>query len=449
MLALGPGGRTLRSRWIRTAALVLAAFAGGAATSHFAQATPQAASPYSPLDQLARVLVIVENQYVEPTARNKLTEGAIKGMVAELDPHSAYLDQQEFAIFQGETAGKFGGVGIEVDFRNDYVTVIAPIEGSPAARAGVKPGDQILTIDGKPMRGERIDKLVTLMRGPAGSKVAMTVRRAGAPDPITFQLVREEIHVQSVAGKVLANGVAYVRLKQFQEGTHRELLQVAAKLRAEAKGELSGVLLDMRNNPGGLVDEAQGVADEFLAAGVIFTTRHRGRVIEEARAHDGGAFASVPVVALVNEYSASSAELVAGALQDSGRAKIVGAPTFGKGSVQTIFDLPGGAGMRLTTMRYYTPSGRSIQAEGIKPDVLIRAEKPASGGQVVRERDLDGHLPAEGGVAGGRPTVVIEDKGGPTVIAAAADVPADPTKGADFALSVGYRELLQRVGQKR
>jgi carboxyl-terminal processing protease len=181
---------------------------------------------------------------------------------------------------------------------------------------------------------------------------------------------------------------------------------------------------------------------------VIFTTRHRGKVIEEARAHDGGAFASVPVVALVNEYSASSAELVAGALQDSGRAKIVGAPTFGKGSVQTIFDLPGGAGMRLTTMRYYTPSGRSIQAEGIKPDVLIRASGAATG-QIVRERDLDGHLPAEGGAVGGRPTVVVEDKGGPTTIAAAADVPADPTKGADFALSVGYRELLQRMGQRR
>jgi carboxyl-terminal processing protease len=437
-----------RSRPIRTLALVCAAFAGGAATSHFAQATTQGASPYSPLDQLARVLVIVENQYVEPTARSKITEGAIKGMVAELDPHSAYLDPQEFGVFQGETAGKFGGVGVEVDFRNDYVTVIAPIDGSPAARAGIRSGDQILAIDGKPMRGERIDKLVVMMRGPRGSKVAMTVRRTGVADPLTFELTREEIHVQSVAGKMLANGVGYVRLKQFQEGTHKELLQVAQRLRAEAGGEPKAILLDLRNNPGGLVDEAEGVADEFLTEGVIYTTRHRGQVLDAPRAHDGGAFAAVPVVALVNEYSASSAELLAGALQDSGRAEIVGAPTFGKGSVQTIFELPGGAGMRLTTMRYYTPSGRSIQAQGIRPDVLIQAEKPAPAGSVVRERDLDGHLPAEGS-AGARPQTVVMDKGGPTTILAAADVPADPGGGADFALAVAYRAVLARLGQKR
>lgn len=436
----------LRSHRLRTLALVLAAFAGGAATSHFAAASPE--GPYSPLDQLARVLVIVENQYVEPTARKKLTEGAIKGMVAELDPHSAYLDPQEFAVFQSETTGKFGGVGVEVDFRNDYVTVIAPIEGSPAARAGIKPGDQILTVDGKPMRGERIDKLVVLMRGPTGSRVAMTVRRAGVPDPLRFELTREEIHVQSVVGKVLAGGVAYVRLKQFQEGTHRELLALAAKLRADAKGSISGVILDMRNNPGGLVDEAEGVAAEMLDGGVIYTTRHRGKVIDEAKAPGGGALAKVPIVALVNEYSASSAELVAGALQDSGRALIVGAPTFGKGSVQTIYELPGGAGMRLTTMRYYTPSGRSIQAQGIKPDVLLRNAKAAEPGQIVRERDLDGHLPEEGGAAGGRPAQVIDDPSTTTVIVPPAEIPDDPTKGADFALAVGYRKLLERMGKK-
>jgi carboxyl-terminal processing protease len=433
----------------KTLLLVAAAFAGGAATSRLAGAGTQGSSPYAPFDQLARVLVLVENQYVEPAQRSKVTDGAIKGMVAELDPHSAYMTPQEYALFQGETEGKFGGVGVEVDYKNDFVTVIAPIEGSPAARAGVKPGDQIVAIDGRPMRGERIDKLVTLMRGPAGSRVKMAVRRANVNDTLTFDLVREEIHVTSVTGKRLAHDVAYVRLKQFQEGTHEELLRATAKLRAESKAPLVGVILDMRNNPGGLVDEAEAVADEFLASGVIYTTRHRGKIVDEAKAHDGGAFANLPVIALVNEYSASSAELVAGALQDSGRASIVGAPTFGKGSVQTIFDLPGGAGLRLTTMRYYTPSGRSIQAEGIKPDVLIQAAQPAAPGDVVRERDLEGHLDAEPGGAGSKQQAIVVDLSKPGVTAdPQAEVPVDPSKGGDFPLSVGYELLLKQLAAK-
>ncbi|MFO0759021.1 MAG: S41 family peptidase [Byssovorax sp.] len=432
--------------------LVAAAFAGGAMSAHLASATPGSASPYAPLDQLARVLVLVENQYVEPAQRTKVAEGAIKGMVAELDPHSAYMTPAEFALFQGETEGKFGGVGVEVDFRGDYVTVIAPIEGSPAARAGILPGDQIVAIDGRPMRGERIDKLVTLMRGPAGSTVKLTIRRPSVADPLVFSLVREEIHVTSVAGKRLSNDVGYLRIKQFQEGTHDELLRVAAKLRAESKTPLAGVIVDLRNDPGGLVDEAEAVADEFLSSGVIYTTRHRGQVVDEVKAHDGGAFASLPVVALVNEYSASSAELLAGALQDSRRATIVGAPTFGKGSVQTIFDLPGGAGLRLTTMRYYTPNGRSIQAEGIKPDILIQGAQAAAPLAVVRERDLEGHLPAEqGGGAGGKQTVLV-DPGPPKEPApgdSVKDVPTDPVKGSDFPLSVGYQILLKSIGDKR
>jgi len=435
-----------RPGWARTALLVAAAFAGGAATSHLASATTQAASPYATLDQLARVLVLVENNYVDPTQRARITEGAIKGMVAELDPHSAYMPPAEFAAFQGETEGKFGGIGVEVDFRNDFVTIIAPIEGSPAARAGVRPGDQIVAINGRPTRGERIDKLVVLMRGPVGSHVQVMVRRAGVADPITFDLVREEIHVSSVVGKRLTGDIAYIRLKQFQEGTHDELLRATAKLRAESKAPLVGVLLDMRNNPGGLVDEAEAVADEFLSSGVIYTTRHRSKVLDEVRAHDGGAFASLPVVALVNEYSASSAELVAGALQDSHRATIVGAPTFGKGSVQTIFDLPGGDGLRLTTMRYYTPSGRTIQAEGIRPDVLIQNGKPALPGQIVRERDLEGHLPGEQAESvAKRPAVVVDGgKNAASDGGMSREVPVDPSKGDDFALSVAYKMLRKR-----
>ena len=438
-------------RALRTPLMIAAAFAGGAIAAHVADATTQAASPYAPFDQMSRVLVLVENSYVDPTQRAKVVDGAIKGMVSELDPHSAYMPPAEYAMFRGDTQGKFGGVGVEVDFRGEQVTVIAPFDGSPAARAGIKSGDQIIAIDGKPVRGERIDKLVSMMRGPAGTKVKLSVRRKDVMDLLTFDLVREVIHVDSVTGKRLDGAVAYVRVKQFQEGTRDELLALAGKLRGASSEKLTGVLLDLRNNPGGLVDEAVGVADELLGAGTIYTTRHRGRVMDQAQASVGGAFSDLPVVVLVNEYSASSAELLAGALQDNARAKVVGTQTFGKGSVQTIFDLPGGAGLRLTTMRYYTPSGRSIQAEGIRPDVVIRQGAPDGDKVVVRESDLDGHLPAEGPVASAPQAVRIdetkrapEDRDGPK-----AEVPDNPKNGTDFTLSVGYEELLQLIAKKK
>ncbi|MFO0586692.1 MAG: S41 family peptidase [Polyangiaceae bacterium] len=434
----------------RTPLLVAAAFAGGAVSAHMADATTQSASPYAAFDQMSRVLVLLENNYVDPTQRQKVIDGAIKGMVAELDPHSAYMPPSDYAIFRGDTQGKFAGVGVEVDFRGEAVTIIAPFDGSPAARAGIRPGDQIVAIDGKPVRGERIDKLVNMMRGDAGTKVKLTIRRKDAADLIPFEIVREVIHVDSVTGKRLNGGVAYVRLKQFQEGTRDELLVITGKLRAASKEKIAGVLLDLRNNPGGLVDEAEGVADEFLGGGTIYTTRHRGRVIDEARATAGGALSDVPIVALVNEYSASSSELLAGALQDNGRAKIVGAQTFGKGSVQTIYDLPNGAGLRLTTMRYYTPSGRSIQAEGIRPDVVIK-RPDAPDGVLVRESDLDGHLLAEGPVST-RPQTVLtdetkrgpDDRDGPR-----AEVPDDPKSGTDFVLATGYAELLKLIAAKK
>jgi carboxyl-terminal processing protease len=429
---------------LRSLGLVIVAFAGGAAASQLAQARTEGSSPYAPLDQLARVLVLIENQYVEPASRTKVLEGAIKGMVAELDPHSSYMPPAEFQIFASDTEGKFGGVGIEVDLRGDFVTVIAPIEGSPAARAGIRPGDEILTVDGKPMRGERLDKMVTMMRGAPGSKVRLTVRRARSTEPLSFELTREIIRVKSVVAQRLAEDVAYVRIKQFQDGTHDELLGAVAALRSASAAPLRGVVLDMRNNPGGLVNEAEQVADEFMGAGTIYVTRHRDKIIDEAQAHPGGALASLPMVALVNEYSASAAELVAGALQDNKRAAVVGRTTFGKGSVQTIFDLPGGAGMRLTTMRYYTPSGRSIQAQGIRPDVEVQGKS----GEVVRESDLDGHLSAEGGTThSSRPPVVVAAPPSPTTAPEASDksVPVDPSKGSDFVLSVGYERLRQAM----
>jgi carboxyl-terminal processing protease len=438
-----------------------AAFAGGALWgSRTALATSHDDSPYAIIGQLGRVLVAVENGYVEPVDRAKLIQGAIKGMVEELDPHSAYLPAQDFSLFQSETEGKFGGVGIEVDARSgDALTVIAPIEGSPAERAGIKSGDRILGVDGEDAQRAGLDKLVRKMRGNPGTHVKLTVKREGAREPLTFDLVREIIHVPSVASKLLDGGVAYVRIKQFQEQTHDELLRAAGKLRAASKAPLVGVVVDMRSNPGGLVDQAADVADEFLSSGTIYTTRHRGQVVDEVKARGGGSFSDLPSVVLVNEWSASASELVAGALQDSKRGLIIGTNTFGKGSVQTIIELPGGAGLRLTTARYYTPSGHSIQADGVHPDIVIQPGKTNESAAFppLREADLEGHLAAEGTPQVGTPksaTTVIKaplvDAGGVTEAAGseaevegseARSVPRDPSTGSDFVLRVGYQVL--------
>jgi carboxyl-terminal processing protease len=433
-------------RGLRTAVLTASAFAGGAVVSHLARATTAEQSPYHLLDQMARVLVLIENEYVEPIDRNRLIEGSIKGMVAELDPHSSYLPPDDYSILQGDTEGRFGGIGIEVDFQDEYVTVIAPIEGSPAYRAGVHPGDRIIAIDNIPVRGRSSDELVRQMRGAAGTKVTLTIRRPGQERLLYFTLAREVISVASVVSKLLAGNIAYLRIKAFQTGTHTELLDAVGQLRSASSGSLQGVLLDLRNNPGGLVHEASAVADEFLSGGTIYTTRHRGKVVDEVKASYGGSLRQGPIVLLVNEYSASAAELLAGALQDNNRAAIVGAPTFGKGSVQTIIDLPDGAGLRLTTMRYYTPRGRAIQAQGIRPDVRVEAAYVADKSfGVIRERDLDNHLPAEGppgsmdAIDAGAAPSAADDAGATTHLGVAREVPLDPTGGSDFALSIAYQ----------
>jgi carboxyl-terminal processing protease len=423
---------------------VVAAFAGGAVfTQMIAHADTQKESPYAQFDQMGRVLAVIEHGYVDTPAQEKLLDGSIKGMVGELDPHSSYMTPDEYADFQNDTEGKFGGIGVEIDDRDGDIIVIAPIEGSPAFRAGVKSGDRIVTIDEKLVRGTRVDKLVETMRGDPGTKVRIGVVREGVDDILYFDLVREVIHVSSVEAKMLDGGVVYVRLKQFQENTHAELVDAIGKVRTDSKQDPKGVILDLRYNPGGLVDQAEGVADELMDAGTIYSTRHRGKIVEEVSASHGGVLVDVPCVLLVNEYSASASELVGGALQDSKRALVVGARTFGKGSVQTIFDLPGGAGLRLTTMRYYTPSGRSIQAQGIMPDVVVqRADgKPAD---VVRESDLDGHLAAEEGGA----THSVETVDAPAdqlQPAKLTDIEGDPSKGKDFILAEGWRRLAKMM----
>jgi carboxyl-terminal processing protease len=444
------------NRLLKSALLTFAAFAGGAAmtavSGHRAEATPRDTSPYAAIGQLGRVLVEIENDYVEPVDRTKLVNGAISGMVASLDPHSAYMPPQDFQVFESDTEGKFGGVGVEVEVRDGTLVVMSPIEGSPAERAGILPGDRILAIDGVDAIGSVLDKVVRRMRGATGTHVKLTVKREGSAQLLTFDLAREEIHVPSVAARMLDGGIAYVRVKQFQDHTHDELLAAAARLRQESK--IVGVVLDLRNDPGGLVDESAEVADEFLSSGTIYTTRHRGEIVDDVRAKSGGAFADVPVVALVNEYTASAAELVSGALQDNRRATVVGANTFGKGSVQAILGLPGGAGLRLTIARYYTPSGHAIQGDGVHPDVVVestRVDVPTL--PAMRERDLEGALAPEGAPKKDEKPKTPAPAGASsaadeTMRSDARNVPRDPAHGADFVLRMGYQILRARVAAK-
>jgi carboxyl-terminal processing protease len=446
--------RTLRPlrasapRLALTALLTLAAFTGGAFSARFGAANSGDSSPYAMLSQLARVLVLIENDYVDPVERDRLVEGAIKGMVAELDPHSSYLPASDFEVLQADTRGEFAGIGVEVDFRNDRVTVIAPIDGSPAARAGIKSGDVIVSIDSFAVQGKDAAELVKLMRGKRGTQVHIMLRRAGQERLLRFVLTREVIEVASVIAAPLDGNIAYLRIKRFQSTTHTELLTAIAKLQAGMNAKIRGVVLDLRSNPGGLVDEATLVADEFLKGGAVYSTRHRGRVIDEVHAGAGGALVDGPVALLVNEFSASASELLAGALQDQHRATVIGARTFGKGSVQSIVDLPNGAGLRLTTMRYYTPAGHAIQARGIQPDVGVETVSDPDSLGIVREEQLDNHLsaeakPAASGTPGaaGKPEPAASAEAFDPNFGIAQKIPKDPTGGPDEALSVGYQHV--------
>lgn len=442
-------------RWIRAVTLPLFAFAGGLCaqllTSQSADASPQTESPYFMMGQLGRVVAEIENDYVDPVDRRRLLEGAAKGMVAELDPHSSYFAAQDYTEFNQQTEGQFAGVGVEVDARAGVIMVIAPIEGAPADRAGIRSGDKIVGIDGASAHDTTFDKLVRKMRGAPGTHVKLTIQRDGVKEPLTFDLVREVVHVRSARGKMLNGGIAYLRINQFQSQTHEELLKAIAKLR-EGNQPINGVLLDLRANGGGLVDQAVGVADEFLSSGTIYTARHRGQIVEDVSAHGGGALSEVPVVILVNEWTASASELVGGALQDNRRALIVGVRSFGKGSVQSIIDLPGGDGMKLTTARYYTPSGHAIQADGLHPDITVVPSIPADGGiPIVREGDTEGALPREGAshTDDGGVTVQYASDGGATndddYLVDMKKIPNDPSQGSDPVLKVGYETLRDRL----
>ncbi|NCQ59561.1 MAG: S41 family peptidase [Myxococcales bacterium] len=382
-------------RMIKALALVSAGvWLGALGVAH---ATPEQESPYPNLGVFARALVHVETSYVEDVDQDTLVYGAIRGMVATLDPHSAFLDPDEVRLLESDTDGRFAGVGVEISVRDGWLTVLGVFPGGPAAAAGVKPGDRFLRIEGRGARDMRMDDAVRVMRGEPGTRVHVAIRREGEESDLELDLTRAIIDVPPVDARLLPGGILYVSIASFQSNTADELDAAldAGVRQARASGGIRGLMLDLRNNPGGLVDQAVRVCDEFLSSGVIVSTRARGgRLLSESRASLLGTRPDWPMVVLVNELSASAAEIVAGALHDQHRATLVGDRTFGKGSVQNIIDLPDGSALKLTIARYYTPSGGSIQARGIEPDVSAPQDLGGQHGPegAFREADLEGHL---------------------------------------------------------
>jgi carboxyl-terminal processing protease len=366
-----------------------------------ASAVPKTASPYHNLSIFARALAHIEASYVDEINQDSLIYGAIRGMLKELDPHSEFLDPEEYRILLNDTEGRFGGIGVEIDVNDGWLTVVSVFRGGPAARAGVLPGDRFLEIDGHPARDLAINKAVRMMRGEPGTVVDIALRRSNEEEAIRAKLTREMIDIEAVKARLLPDRTVYIKVRVFQETTvsdFREVLDKAVN-RSAASGGVRGLVIDLRDNPGGLLEAAALLADEFIKKGVIVMVRGREkRMSRKILAHASGTRPSWPIVVLVNGYSASAAEIVAGALQDHKRAIIAGTKTFGKGSVQDIILLPDNSALKLTTARYYTPKGRSIQAEGIEPDVMVEQldtealRAVSSQWDNVGESRLEGHL---------------------------------------------------------
>ncbi len=358
---------------------------------------------YKSLKTFSEVLDMVEKNYVEPVETDKLLQGAINGMIKSLDPHSSFMTGEMYKELEVETRGSFGGIGIEITLVKDVLTVVSPIEDTPAYSAGIKAGDQIIRIDGKSTKDITIMEAVKKLRGPKDTKVTITILREGLAKPKEFEMNRSIIKIRSVKSKVYDEHIGYIRIASFQERTGDDLKKALREIEVKA-GPLKGIVLDMRNNPGGLLNQSVEVSDIFLKSGIIVSTRGRSKSMEsKAIAKDDGDEPTCPLVVLVNEGTASAAEIVSGALQDNGRAVILGAQTFGKGSVQTVIPLEDGAALKLTTAKYYTPKGRSIQAEGITPDIVVKQiqirpseekaeEKANAENHMLRERDLKGHI---------------------------------------------------------
>jgi len=380
------------------AGLVSGAVLGaGVATGGAVVAASTGALPLEDLRVFADVFGKIKSEYVEDVADKSLLRDAIQGMLAGLDPHSTYLDEESFKEVRIGTEGRFGGLGIEVTTDNGFLKVVAPIDDTPASEAGIEAGDIITEIDGKTMKGLALGEAVKLMRGEPGSKIVVTVVREGEDKPLDFTMKRAVIKVTSVKSRFLDEGYGYVRITQFQSSTTDGLRKALVRLKEKNGESLKGLVLDLRNNPGGVLNGAVGVSDAFLTEGEIVFTRGRGEDSQlKFSATPDDLIDGAPLVVLVNPGSASASEIVAGALQDHKRAVIMGEKTFGKGSVQTILPMSNGAALKITTARYYTPSDRSIQATGIEPDIQVAnlelAKTAANDRRRLREADLAGHL---------------------------------------------------------
>lgn len=351
---------------------------------------------YKALNLFGDVFEQTRANYVEPVEDKKLIEYALNGMLSSLDPHSNYMTDEETKAMSVQNKGEFGGLGIEVTMENNVVKVVSPIDDTPAARAGIQAGDLIVEIDGKQVMGMTISDAVEKMRGKAGTEIILTIVREGSKEPLKVKLIRDIIQIQSVKWHVEKDHIGYIRITTFNAQTFPGLKKAFEDIKKKTDGKVTGYVLDLRNNPGGLLDQAISVSDAFLEKGEIVSTR--GRNSEDTRrdyATTGDLSGGAPVVTLINGGSASASEIVAGALQDHKRSITMGTQSFGKGSVQTLFDVPGGGSIKLTTARYYTPSGRSIQAKGITPDIVVErakvvAETSAFG--EIHEADLKGAL---------------------------------------------------------
>ncbi|MCF6290207.1 MAG: S41 family peptidase [Desulfobacterales bacterium] len=383
-----------------------------------AEKTGNLQETYKSLEIFSNVLSEIQKNYVEEVDTKEVIKGAINGMLAALDPHSSFMSPEDFKEMRMETKGSFSGIGIEITMKDGVLSVVSPIEGTPAFKAGIKAGDMIVKIEGETTKGMTLMDAVKKLRGPKGTEVTISILRRNWTDIKEFTLVRDVIPLHSVKAKMLEPGFAYIRITNFQAQTARDLKKELKDLTGQE--DITGLILDLRNNPGGLLDQSIKVADFFLEKGIIVSTR--GRLEDqnmEYRAHAGGDNYHFPLVVLVNGGSASASEIVAGALQDQRRALILGTQTFGKGSVQTIVPMNDGSGLRLTTARYYTPDGTSIQAKGITPDIVVPFKTPPTGDQaeaghenrkIVREKDLRHHL-KNGDESKKTDRQVVEEKG--------------------------------------